>query len=474
MKSGARTMPFEDKDAATRLDLWRQELDALKDAEDTFHEFSKAQEAQFWADKLTLTRKGSKDYVAVFHLMVEAKKAAQREDFANLMEDYNEQITANKNNAVAQIAIAHQRTETIKTLFGEESKEYKRALNDEIKVRQDWAAKELQILAIHAKMVEASAEHEVKMEQLALDQQVALRRVSNEQKFAMEEQFENRLYQLKLREMQSLLAAEKNGPNDPVRVAQIEAQIEGLEQTHQEKLTQIHNAAVLEREKFALQADDAIKSSLGDLIASLTDRTKTLSEKLKSFVDSLTQQLSRIAANKLIEDLLGAGTQGGGVISDITRRIFGGGPLGAASGNPALTTAGTTLTSAGGLLQSAAAALTSAAGALTAGGFGGSLGGAFGGGINSMFGGGMGDAFSMVGLPFFDDGTNYVPKDTLAFIHKGEAVVPARYNTGQSSSNQRTLHMRVTNNFNGPIDTRTQNQIAAANYRASKRAHKYL
>ena len=39
----------------------------------------------------------------------------------------------------------------------------------------------------------------------------------------------------------------------------------------------------------------------------------------------------------------------------------------------------------------------------------------------------------MTTLPIINSyavGTNYVPEDQLAFIHKGEAVVPAKYNNG--------------------------------------------
>lgn len=38
------------------------------------------------------------------------------------------------------------------------------------------------------------------------------------------------------------------------------------------------------------------------------------------------------------------------------------------------------------------------------------------------------DEARKLGLPIFDVGTNYVPSDTLAFVHKGEAVVPERFN----------------------------------------------
>lgn len=42
---------------------------------------------------------------------------------------------------------------------------------------------------------------------------------------------------------------------------------------------------------------------------------------------------------------------------------------------------------------------------------------------------GIGDWFKNL-LPSFDVGTNYVPNDMLAVVHKGEAIIPAKYNTG--------------------------------------------
>lgn len=38
------------------------------------------------------------------------------------------------------------------------------------------------------------------------------------------------------------------------------------------------------------------------------------------------------------------------------------------------------------------------------------------------------------GIKSYDVGTNYVPEDQLAFVHKGEAIVPKKYNTGSYSS----------------------------------------
>ena len=68
----------------------------------------------------------------------------------------------------------------------------------------------------------------------------------------------------------------------------------------------------------------------------------------------------------------------------------------------------------------------------------------------------VGGKLGMTTLPRINSyavGTNYVPEDQLAFIHKGEAVVPKKYNTGsyQPVNNDETNYLleQVINAING-------------------------
>jgi len=88
---------------------------------------------------------------------------------------------------------------------------------------------------------------------------------------------------------------------------------------------------------------------------------------------------------------------------------------------------------------------------------GGSTGGsAVGSFLGGLFGGGK--------MASYDVGTNYVPNDQLALIHKGERIISASQNNpamlGALSSGQ---SMTVHNNFTvaGNVDRRTQEQIAS-------------
>jgi hypothetical protein len=47
------------------------------------------------------------------------------------------------------------------------------------------------------------------------------------------------------------------------------------------------------------------------------------------------------------------------------------------------------------------------------------------------------------GLPAFAQGTNYVPRDMLAQIHKGEAIIPARYNPANGGNAELVEEIRA-------------------------------
>lgn len=88
-------------------------------------------------------------------------------------------------------------------------------------------------------------------------------------------------------------------------------------------------------------------------------------------------------------------------------------------------------------------------------------------------GAGMLEGLLAMGKSFvgsFDVGTDYVPRTGLALIHQGERIIPAADNAAGRFGGGTT----VTNNFHlsGPVDARTQAQIAAQAAAAISRAQR--
>lgn len=176
-----------------------------------------------------------------------------------------------------------------------------------------------------------------------------------------------------------------------------------LEKSGIDKTTQAYADLVeqIDRIAEAVAFDDAVKRAqqqfdeLGDAIAGNIENAIVKFEGLGNLLKSLEQDLIRIITRILVTEPLARSLSG----------IIGGLP-GAGGG----------------------------------GGIAGILGAAFGGG-----GGGFGPTLPS-GIPVFDKGTDYVPRDMLAYIHKGERILTAEENRRGSDKPQQqtTVHFSPT------------------------------
>jgi hypothetical protein len=75
----------------------------------------------------------------------------------------------------------------------------------------------------------------------------------------------------------------------------------------------------------------------------------------------------------------------------------------------------------------------------------------------SSSGGGLGSLFSSL-IPSYDVGTNYVPQDQLAMVHKGERIIPASQNNTGLGSTSIVVHVDATGgSVNG--DSKKANEL---------------
>lgn len=406
-----------------RLAAWRDELLKMQEAQGYFNEFSKTQEAEFWAAKLALVKGNGKEDVALRqqlnHLIFSDRKAAANQELQDDLAKWQSMSTAAKNDKETQIGIAEARTATMKAIYGADSKEYQKALDDELKVREQWVQKEAAIMKVRTSMLEAAAKHEIEMDKLALDQGVALRQISNEQKFDAEMAMEDRLYQLQLKALQDELALLDERT---IAYVQVQQKIEALEQSHQTKMTQISNSAELDRKSFITNSEAAMQTGMASFLSNLTSGTMTWKQAMLSALNQITQAISKLAADKIAQQIFGGGTSGNDMIGGLFSMF-----AGAFGGGVGLT-----------------GAMVPATGAMTAAG-----------------------DFGLGAIASFDVGTPYVPQTGLALIHQGERIIPASQNNGSNPG-----AMAVTNHFNiqGPVDAATQSQIAAKAAQATQRA----
>lgn len=410
-----------------RMAAWRDELVKKQEAEGYFNEFSKKQEAEFWEAKLAMVNGYGKEDVKIRQelnrLIFADKKAMANEELQADLSKWKRMSDAAINDKQTQIGIAEARTATMLQIYGKESKQYETALDEELKMRQSWVQKEAQIMKTRTDILEQAATHQIAMEQLALDQSVKLRQVSDEDKLSKEVEFENRLYAMKMKGLQDEQSLLDNRTNAWLEV---EKKIEGLEQEHQKKLTTISNDAEQSRMAFMTGSQAAFESGFGGLLNNLMTGTMSWKKAFLQAAQQITSAIDKLAADAIAKQLFGGGSSGGNALGNIFGMLgFGGG--------------GSAATIFGGTDSSQLA---------SGGGFS----------LDSGF-----------SIPSFDVGTPYVPQTGLALIHQGERIVTAKDNSnGKYGSNPTSINNHFT--INGPADARTQAQIAAQAGMATKHA----
>jgi hypothetical protein len=421
---GGRTYVAKAKGGAAAADKsmmggYEAELAAQRDAyermkleQGSFERWSEQQTSTYWKTILDTMKDGDRDRDAVSKKYYAAERVVRQQAFDSGIAMLESEKNSIKFNFDERVRLAQEAYRRIAAAYGATSTQ---AIAAEQRVNQEIErGQQLQIryAEIDRRAADARANHELQMAQMTVAQKVALGEMSVQQALAAEATLQTNLYQLRVQGLRDELALLDE--RDP-RAREINAKIEQAEMEHQAQMTEIANKAVLDRKQYEIQAMQGIQSDLKSFLADLGHSGKTIKQQFMDLFGSIDQRIRKMIADKLIDQLFGGGTQGGGLLAKFLG-MLGGSMMG--GGTPGI--AGGSIDLAGG------------------------------------------------GPPAFASGTPYVSNTGLAVIHKGEAIIPAAQNRGGSRGG-----VSVVNNFHitGEMNSKTQSQIAAHAARGLHRAN---
>jgi hypothetical protein len=388
----------------------------LKDAQGSFERWSESMTRDYWQEVLDNFKLSADDRAALDHKMHEANNVVRKQEFDAEIANLDKIAAGYKFNYAERIRLAEQAAAIVADKYGFESAEYARASAKIIALQQQQEAQEQRLADLARKRIETIANFEYQTKLNGLNQQLALRQINVQQELALEQQYLDEKLAIDIKAINDEIAAA--GPEgDPVKLQALNDKKLQLELQYQTAKTAIANKAEQDRMQYVLQAEQAVENTFSTMLSDLMNRTKSWKDVMLDAVASITKALNDLVAKKLAQQIFGAGTGGNDILGSIFGSLFGAG---------------------GGSAAAAGSALDNP--------------------FLSIFG----------GIASYDVGTPYVPRDTLALVHRGEAIIPAAQNKGRPGGSP----LAVTNHFHitGPVDSRTQDQIAAAAARATQRA----
>lgn len=308
----------DDQLSQYQIQAFKQELEQKKAAEDNWFTWSTAKELAFWQEKLAQTKQGSRAYVEVLSEINKLKKKAAEEEQANAKASVDREIAAAREGSQEKVNLAMREAERIKGVYGEESKEYQAAMQREEAAAKAHADKMRELDSLIA---QNHRDAELASLQIGLDtlrDEASAGLITKQQLLQQEQEFEKRMFQIKLREAKDAAAAEP----DPIKHQQLLNKIEQLEREHGAKMAQISRQAVQQQRATYDTWFNGITSGFQNAVQGLIQGTMTWGQAFKSvladmgnfLIQQSEQMVMKWVADRLYEMIFGKTTREADVV----------------------------------------------------------------------------------------------------------------------------------------------------------------
>jgi hypothetical protein len=276
-------MPIYEAELAKKIALFEK----AAQAEGTLRQYSKVEEAAYWKDVSTRAGVSAEDKARAEKKWRDLERGLRSEAFAVEMADLDQRKQAAQNNYAERIALAQQAHTKTVAMYGAESKEAAAAYGKvlEEKRKQVQQLQQLDDIGFQRKRDKALAD--IEFDRQDAEHQLAMGLTTQEQLLVQQAQFEERMHAIKLQYLQQALLV-VDPQKDPVKKAEIDAQIEQLELQHQLRLKGIKGQIAATQAGPELNMFKTMESSFESAITGMLNRAQTLREGLANIFKSTT------------------------------------------------------------------------------------------------------------------------------------------------------------------------------------------
>lgn len=417
-EGGKAFAPDRLSDWENQLEQRRLALDKLNDAENTFREMSKGEEADYWQAILDRGGLSTKERQQVEAKYLAATLASKKEGFEALIAAERTEMAEAKANGQKRIDLAQLIENQIAHAYGANSKEAEAAKRERIRTEQEVGQERVRTAQAAAQRIADADLWLADMEEQAAQHRAEMGRETQGQLIRDEQRFEDQRYEIRLAALRAQLQALALSPLDsPEAKRTLDEKIEQLERQHQQKMGQLRGQAELQATARTRNGIQGVSSAWGQALS----RMATLQAGFGSTIKSLWQGITGAISGALAEVIQNY------ISRWITAMAIKHGLMKA--DQMAGVSAEVAKAGAGGVASMAAAPFPLNMGA-------------------PGFGAAMAAAAAAFGaVPQYAVGAWELPSDHLAQVHKGEMIIPRPFAEDLRANGS----MGGGHTFNGPV-----------------------
>lgn len=294
-----------DRDMVQSLENRLNQLKLARERENnlnnTFIEFSKSEEANYWKNILDTAALSAGARIGVERKYLEASLAARKSDFDDKIAGMRLELQEFRNNMDERLRISTNIAEEMRQRYGDTSKEYRQAQQEIVRIEREKADQIEQINAEIAQSQQNAALDAIDTSERQADLELQLGLITQAELIQRQIQFENERYQINLQALQSRLALMEADPDmNPVEYQRIKDQILQIERQHNAQRQVLNNQLVTQNKQVQLQATQSLSQSWGGTLAQMLVGQKTFAQGVRALwqglVGAITQALTQMIA----------------------------------------------------------------------------------------------------------------------------------------------------------------------------------
>ena len=295
----------KDKKSKSRTGEFEAELNALKQAHDreneannTFFEFSREKEREYWQAILQRRDLSKEERIAIERKYLDASMAIRKEAAQAELDSIRKSIETHHAGSVERVIAENRATTRIGELFGVQSKEYRKAQSDLTKAAEERIKQQekLDQMLVDAQRTQQLAQLDMERERLGLSKDLG--DIS-----AIQELQALRI--LKEKQFQIELAAEQDKvkltEGDAIAYQQHLDRLAQIKQKHDVDMAKMANQVIVAQKKEFDTMFTPITSAFEKSIAGIIQGTTTLSKAVKSMAQSILLEFTNMGVKMVTQ-----------------------------------------------------------------------------------------------------------------------------------------------------------------------------